>query len=418
MSAAALFLFNQKRRRCHAFCGTPQRSPHARPLQPHPSQHQRCYQGYTSSADIDWAHYSRLPPRNRNTRTGISPDKDDEETAGSFYWEGDDRRLWTRWMRQLRSTGTRQFGNRPGQTAIVATLIVSYLYQLATTLAWMRARFPAEWGGHWFRILVDVCMGTALPGPLLQLGGMRTAVALTNAPLASSAAPFRRLDLHRYLLSGILHGSALHWLLDVYLLASRRQIPAWLETGLGPSLFTTTFAASVLAGNAALSQFGPVHDRLANSLPPYLCGASGGICGLYGLLLVALIRMRGRGDGGGGVGRALKGLMWTMMYGYFIPEVSLVGNLGGLVGGAIVGVMFGPRYATSYGMKRKWSTEVDAYSRDYRRAMGFGIQPRPPLLPLTYLWAFVALLFALVPPLRSAPLAAWQAVTLRPSRAT
>jgi membrane associated rhomboid family serine protease len=287
---------------------------------------------------------------------------------------------------------------------------VSYLYQVVTTLAWMRGKFPAEWRNHWFRILVDVGMGTALPGPLLQLGGMKTAVA--------GATPFRKLlrhpdDLHRYLLSGLLHGSVLHWVLDFYFLSSRRRIPAWLETGLGPALFATTFAASVVAGNVALSQFGPVHDRLATSLPPYLCGASGGICGLYGLLLVSLVRMRGRGgDGGGGLGRALKGLMWTMMYGYLIPEVSLVGNVGGLVGGSFVGILCGPRYASSYGMKRKWSTEVDAYSRDYRRAMGFGIQPRPPMLPLVYLWTMLALLFLVVPPLRSVPLAMWQAVSL------
>jgi hypothetical protein len=124
---------------------------------------------------------------------------------------------------------------------------------------------------------------------------------------------------------------------------------------------------------------------------------------------------------GDGVGRARRlkrdiatGLLWVFLYGYLVPEVSVAGNVGGLIGGALAGFVFGPRYASSYGMKRKWSTEVDPYSRDYRQAMGYATQPRPPLLPLSVLWFAAAISYVAVPSLRSTPIRMVEAILLVP----
>jgi membrane associated rhomboid family serine protease len=305
---------------------------------------------------------------------------------------------------------SRWIENQPGRAAILLGNVILYGYQLATAAAWMRTRFPREWKIHWPRIVADVAAGSALPGPLLRRGGLAGAV-----PTAGGfAAAIRSQEPHRYFLSGWLHGSVLHCLLDCHALA--RILPPWLETGLGTPLYLTTYLASVLSSNLGHQLFAAAEGRAVfESSPAFHCGASGGICGLYGLLIVTVLRMRAGSAGGEGFGRRRWiGLMWLLLYGSFIPEVSTAGNVSGLVGGALVGAVFGPRYASSYGMKRKWSTEIDAYPRDYRRAMGFANQPRPSLLPLSLLWSAAALLLAAVPSLRSAPLRMIQAILLVP----
>jgi membrane associated rhomboid family serine protease len=362
----------------------------------------------------------RSPPDSRRT-------SDDPPThaaapllrSNRYYWEGDDRRRWTRWIRGARSRASLQFQDQPGRTGLLVANLLVYGAQVATSAAWMRGRFPAEWKSHWPRILADVLLGTALPGPLLRAGGLpdATAVLLSSARGSSPLWVLKGQEPHRYLLSGFLHGSVVHCALDAI---AATRIPRWLETGLGTPLYLSAFAASVVAGGAWRRLFS-VPDRMAPALPgaAYRCGSSGGICGLYGLLVVTALRMRAGASGGGGQVRwrgIAAGLLWVLLCAYLVPEVSAAGNVGGMVGGAVVGLLFGPRYASSYGMKRKWSTEADAYERDYRRAMGFASQPRPPLLPLPVLWwSAAAMLLVAVPSLRSAPVRVAQALLAPPN---
>ena len=120
-----------------------------------------------------------------------------------------------------------------------------------------------------------------------------------------------------------------------------RQTPDWLETGLGGPLFLATYLVSVLAGSATFVLLG-TPDSVS-------VGASGGICGLYGLLFVCLARMGSRQTSL----RILCGMALLFLFGAFSDDISNAGHVGGFLGGLLVGVLYGPQYRPSYSLRRK-----------------------------------------------------------------
>ena len=133
-----------------------------------------------------------------------------------------------------------------------------------------------------------------------------------------------------------------------------------------------------------------------------LClGASGGICGLHGLLYVCLARMGNQAA----AWRVAKGMGILLLVGAVLPNVSNAGHAGGLAMGLLLGLVSGPSYRKSYALRRKNSLQVDAYSRDYRTVMGFDKVPTERgLLPVSILWAATLVALSTHAKFRSMPL--------------
>jgi hypothetical protein len=137
-----------------------------------------------------------------------------------------------------------------------------------------------------------------------------------------------------------------------------------------------------------------------------LClGASGGICGLYGLMYVALTRMKSARGGR----NLVRGMSVLLLSGLWLDDVSLAANVGGFLCGIVIGILFGPRYFKDYSMRRKNSVEFDPIPRDYRQAMGFGISPtHGGPIPLAVIWSILLLWGLLNPAIRAMPALVWK----------
>jgi membrane associated rhomboid family serine protease len=289
-------------------------------------------------------------------------------------WEGDD----IRWLSKLRRNARQRsldFTKQPMRNLLLVLNVAAYAYQTINSVNWIQTKYPAAWPSHAVSIVWDTVTGNSRPGPFTM--------AFVHSAVLSAYQP------HRYLTAGFLHGSIFHLLLNMNAL---RQLPAWLETGLGAPLYLTTILAAIVAGNLA---------HTATALDGTLClGASGGICGLYGLLYVSLVRMGNHAA----AWRVMKGMGILLVVGAVLVNVSNAGHAGGLVAGIVLGILSGPRYRKSYSLRRKNSLEVDLYSRDYRAAMGFDKVPSERgIIPLPLLWVAVLVALATQPKFRIMP---------------
>ena len=187
-------------------------------------------------------------------------------------WDGDDVR-WTSRLRR-RWLGSLQYGlmNRSTimRTSLLWTTLLVYLYQAYNTIFWIRQAYPASWPNAAPSIVMDTLLGSARAGPFTT--------ALCYTPQSARLSPWR------YLTSGFLHSSILHW---AFTMDALRRLPGWLEELGGGNtlrsslLYMTTFWVATVSGNLA-SQ---------GAAEGWVVGASGGIAGLYGLMYVSLIRM-------------------------------------------------------------------------------------------------------------------------------
>jgi membrane associated rhomboid family serine protease len=211
--------------------------------------------------------------------------------------------------------------------------------------------------------------------------------------------PLSSYQKHRYLSSGFLHGSLLHLGMNLRALLS---IPLWLENGIGKGVYLSAYLAAIVTGNIAQTLFtiGDLSGRSSSSL---CIGASGGICGLYGLMLSSLLKM-GNADAAYYV---LKNMAWLLLFGYLVPNVSHAGHAGGFVGGVLVGYLFGPGYERSYSLNRADGFARDKADPEFRQMMGPGIYPsmEKAIFPLKYLWMCVGLAIIARPDLRLIPIA-------------
>jgi membrane associated rhomboid family serine protease len=180
-------------------------------------------------------------------------------------WQDVARRKMQEYRQKLRR-GERAIGPTvaSGTSTLIRVHSVFFAYQCLTTL---------------------VCL---LGG---RYGGSRNtnpAVAAVTGIAAISAQPLTkdwmfstalaRWQPHRYITSGFAHSGLLSLLLNVDAL---RRLPGWLEKTSGSAVYLTTFLLSSVAGHLGHAAWGGRGVSL---------GASGGICGLYGLYVVSLLR--------------------------------------------------------------------------------------------------------------------------------
>ena len=296
-------------------------------------------------------------------------------------WDGDDIR-WLQKVKRRFYRSTLSGGSvAPARTILIVTNVLMFVYQTTNTVSLIRRRNPEYWPRDSLSIITDTLLGSTN----------------VRGPLTTDFVHFQSLSQrqpHRFLTAGFLHGDILHLLLN---LDALRRLPSWLETGLGTPLFVTTFLVSIVSGN--------VGHSLSSASGAYgggtFClGASGGICGLYGLMYVVLSKM-GRAQSAMGI---LKGMLLLLLSGLLWDSVSNAAHVGGFIGGVVMGILCAPHYSKNYAMRRKWSLEVDQWPRDYRQMMGFGIKPtKNGLIPVTLLWAAGAFVLALEPKFRSIP---------------
>ena len=125
-------------------------------------------------------------------------------------------------------------------------------------------------------------------------------------------------EIWRLVTSGFLHSGLLHVGFNMYILY-------WLGTMLEPSLgharFLALYLASLLAGS-----FG----ALLLSPNAVTVGASGAVFGLMGAAFV-MQRSRGIDPMQSGIGPVI---LFNLVISFVIPNISIGGHLGGLVGGA------------------------------------------------------------------------------------
>jgi membrane associated rhomboid family serine protease len=130
-------------------------------------------------------------------------------------------------------------------------------------------------------------------------------------------------DWYRIVTGGFLHAGPLHLLFNMYVLYVAGTL---LEPGIGTLRFLAIYFISLLSGSLGVLLLDP------NSLT---VGASGAI---FGLMAAVLVIARGRG---------IEGL--ATQFGFFIvlnlvltfsiPNISIGGHLGGLIGGAVAALI-------------------------------------------------------------------------------
>jgi membrane associated rhomboid family serine protease len=125
----------------------------------------------------------------------------------------------------------------------------------------------------------------------------------------------------RLLTAAFLHGSLLHIGFNMLMLW---WIGAPVEEALGRGRFLALYLVSALAGSAGALMFAP---------QAFTVGASGAIFGILGAALV-FERQRNYVLGGSALSIILLNLVLT----FAVPNISIGGHVGGLVGGALCGL--------------------------------------------------------------------------------
>ena len=128
-------------------------------------------------------------------------------------------------------------------------------------------------------------------------------------------------DWWRLLTAAFLHGSVLHIGLNMLMLW---WIGAPVEEALGRGRFLALYLVSALAGSAGALLFSP---------QAFTVGASGAIFGILGAALV-FERQRNYVLGGS----ALSIIVLNLVLTFAVPNISIGGHVGGLVGGALCGL--------------------------------------------------------------------------------
>ena len=165
-------------------------------------------------------------------------------------------------------------------------------------------------------INVLLFLGSGAGGSFLTGSGGNTRVFLD---LALFGPAVDQGDYWRLVTSGFLHSGLLHIGFNMYILY-------WLGTMLEPSLgharFVALYLTSLLAGS-----FG----ALVLSPNAVTVGASGAVFGLMGAAFV-MQRARGIDPMQSGIGPVI---LFNLALSFIIPNISIGGHLGGLVGGAL-----------------------------------------------------------------------------------
>ena len=247
---------------------------------------------------------------------------------------------------------------------------------------------------------VVIASGSTMRGVRGRLVGRGPIAAHSQGPYfldyAHQPYPLSHFQRHRYLSSGFLHGSLLHLFINMRALI---QLPSWLENGIGKTVYLSAYLIAIVTGNIAHTLITVGSSRASSAL---CIGASGGICGLYGLMLSSLMKM-GNADA---TYYVCKQMIWLLLYGFLIPNISNAGHLGGFIGGWLVGYLFGPGYERSYTLNRSGGLSRDSADWEFRQMMGPGIYPSKnrAIFPLKYLMYGIGALIVARPELRTVPI--------------
>jgi membrane associated rhomboid family serine protease len=171
-------------------------------------------------------------------------------------------------------------------------------------------------------VLIGICvlmfLGSGAGGGVLTGGGSGGSRVFDD--FALWGPPIDRLhEYYRLVTGGFLHSGILHIGFNMYILY-------WLGTMLEPSLghlrFGALYFASLLAGSFGALLLDPNAQTV---------GASGAVFGLMGAAFV-LQRARGIDPMQSGIGPVI---LINLVLGFVIPNVSVGGHIGGLVGGVL-----------------------------------------------------------------------------------
>jgi len=189
-----------------------------------------------------------------------------------------------------------------------------------------------------------------------------------------------RFQPHRFLTAGFLHGSAIHLLVNMQ---SLYQLPMFLEKGIGAPLYLAVYLTSIVTGNFS-------HDIVTGGNGTPCLGASGGICGLNGLLFSVLRKM----DRDKESNVVLNNMFSMIIFGFMSSRVSNAGHIGGFVAGMIMGHFFAPNFKKSWSAKRsRWN---DSDSNGQLRSSGLlksNYGEYKSIIPLSYFYAALAFVF-------------------------
>ena len=132
-----------------------------------------------------------------------------------------------------------------------------------------------------------------------------------------------------------LHFNSAHLLINALLLL---WVGRFVERGIGTPRFGAIYSFSVLTSAALILLFHYWHPKTGATV-----GASGGIFGLLGAALLIAYRLRSD--------RVRKWLWLALIIGFavsFLPNISLSGHLGGLIGGiSLAFVLMRPKSSES-----------------------------------------------------------------------
>jgi membrane associated rhomboid family serine protease len=128
-------------------------------------------------------------------------------------------------------------------------------------------------------------------------------------------------DWWRLITAAFLHGSIVHLLFNMFMLY---LIGTPMEMAIGPFRYIGLYVASALAGSAG---------ALVLSPEAVTVGASGAIFGILGAAVV-FERQGYNVLGGSALGTVVLNLAFT----FAVPNISIGGHVGGLIGGALVGL--------------------------------------------------------------------------------
>jgi membrane associated rhomboid family serine protease len=178
-------------------------------------------------------------------------------------------------------------------------------------------------------VLIGICVllffGAGAGGSVLTGGGRGGSRVFNELALWGPAIDIGH-DYWRLITAGFLHSGLLHLGFNMYILY---WLGTMLEPALGHARFLALYMASLLAGS-----FG----ALLVSPNAVTVGASGAVFGLMGAAFV-MQRSRGIDPMQSGVGPVI---LINLALSFIIPNISIGGHIGGLIGGA----------AAAYAMER------------------------------------------------------------------
>jgi membrane associated rhomboid family serine protease len=171
-------------------------------------------------------------------------------------------------------------------------------------------------------INVLLFLGSGMGGSILTGGGSGGSQVFNDFALWGPAVDLSH-EYYRLITAGFLHSGLLHVGFNMYILY-------WLGTQMEPSLghlrFAALYLASLLAGSFGVMLLDPTAVTV---------GASGAV---FGLMAAAFVMQHARGINPMQSGLGML-ILLNLGITFLVPNISIGGHLGGLIGGAIAALL-------------------------------------------------------------------------------